>query len=59
MCCTVIIKRVAKGEKLSNHLVFVMGLGIEEFSLPGPLGVLVLPTRAQSYNYVWSNRRTP
>jgi len=49
--CTLIIERVAKGEKLSNHLVFVAGLGIEEFSLPSPLGVLVLPARAWSCNY--------
>lgn len=48
MCCALIIKRVAEGENLSNHLVFVVGLGKEEFSLPSPLGVLVLPTRARS-----------
>lgn len=40
MWCTLITKRVAQGEKLSNHLEFVVGLGAEEFSLPNLLACL-------------------
>lgn len=58
VCCTSIIPRIAKGEKLSNHLVFVVGLGVEELSLPNPLGVLALLARAQSCDDAKGNRRT-
>lgn len=40
MWCTLITKRVAQGEKLSNHFEFVVGLGAEEFSLPDLLACL-------------------